>query len=113
VILTGARPIAFLVDIVPTTILRRQDIDKNFRGSVLDLFVQRRDLVLSHSRTEIQIESADPIIARKLRLKRGAPLHKLEAQLFARDGRIVDYSIHYFVPGYFSFHVIRRVGNGG
>ncbi|MEW5718419.1 MAG: GntR family transcriptional regulator [Chloroflexota bacterium] len=109
VILTGARPIAYLVDIVPTTILARRDLDKNFRGSVLDLFLQRRDLALSHSRTEILIESADAIIARKLRLKRGAPLHKLEAQLFTRDGRIVDYSTSYFVPGYFSFHVIRQV----
>ena len=109
VILTGTRPIAFLVDIVPTTILQRHDLDKNFRGSVLDLFIQRRDLMLSHSRTEILIELADSIVARKLRLKRGAPLHKLQAQLFTRDGRVVDYSTSYFVPGYFSFHVIRRV----
>ncbi|MCI0478236.1 MAG: GntR family transcriptional regulator [Anaerolineales bacterium] len=113
VILTGVRPIAYLVDVVPTTILQRQDLDKKFRGSVLDLFIQQRDLVLSHSRTEILIESADSTIARKLRLKRGAPLHKLQAQLFTRDGRIVDYSTSFFVPGYFSFHVIRRVGNGG
>ncbi len=113
VILTGARPIAYLVDIVPTTVLQRHDLDKNFRGSVLDLFLQRRDVMLSHSRTEILIESADSIVARKLRLKRGAPLHKLVAQLFTRDGRVVDYSTSYFVPGYFSFHVIRRVGNGG
>ncbi|MBM3127426.1 MAG: GntR family transcriptional regulator [Chloroflexi bacterium] len=112
VILTGARPIAYLVDVVPTTILQPQDLDKNFRGSVLDLFLPRRDLALSHSRTEISIASANADIARKLRLKRGAPLHKLVAQLFARDGRVVDYSISYFVPGYFSFHVIRRVGNG-
>jgi GntR family transcriptional regulator len=92
--------------------LQPQDLDKNFRGSVLDLFLSRRDLTLSHSRTEIHIESANADIACKLRLKRGAPLHKLIAQLFARDGQIVDYSISYFVPGYFSFHVIRRVGNG-
>jgi GntR family transcriptional regulator len=112
VILTGTRPIAYLVDVVPATILRRQDLDKHFRGSVLDLLLPRRDLGLSHSRTEILIELADATIARKLRLKRGAPLHKLQAQLFTRDGRIVDYSTSYFVPGYFSFHVIRRVGNG-
>lgn len=104
------RPIAYLVDIVPTTILTRQNLNQNFRGSVLDLFIQRRDLALSYSRTEILIEAANETIARKLRLKRGAPLHKLAAQLFTRDGRIVDYSTSYFVPGYFSFHVIRRVG---
>ncbi len=110
VIFTGTRPIAYLVDIVPTTVLARPDLDKNFRGSVLDLFLSRRDLALSHSYTEIHIELASAPIARKLRLKRGAPLHQLVAQLFTRDGRIVDYSQSFFVPGYFSFHVIRRVG---
>lgn len=110
VIMTGARPIAYLVDVVPTNVLQRQDLDKNFRGSVLDLFLRRRDLHLSHSRTDILIESADQAIARKLKIKAGEPLHKLDAQLFTRDGSVIDYSISYFVPGYFHFHVIRRVG---
>lgn len=109
VILTGTRPIAYLIDIVPTSVLTRQDLTKNFRGSVLDLFLARRDFALSHARTEIHIETADATLARKLRIARGAPLHKLVAQLFARDGRIVDYSTSYFVPGYFVFHVIRQV----
>jgi GntR family transcriptional regulator len=112
VILTGTRPIAYLVDVVPATVLQRQDLAKNFRGSVLDLLLQRRDRLLSHSRTEILIESADSTLARKLRLKRGTSLHKLQAQLFTRDEQVVDYSTSFFVPGYFSFHVIRRVGNG-
>ena len=28
------------------------------------------------------------------------------------DGSVVDYSVSNFIPGYFNFHVIRRVGNG-
>lgn len=110
VIMTGKRPIAYLVDIVPTTILQRRDLERNFSGSVLDLFTGRDDLPLSHSRTDIVIESADETIARKLRLQPGEPLHKLVAQLFTRDGRVIDYSISYFVPGYFHLHVIRRIG---
>jgi len=115
VIKVGSRRIAYLVDIVPATILRRQDLDHKFRGSVLDLFIQRGDLELNHSRTDISIESAKGEIARKLNLRAGSPLHKLEAQLFTREGQVVDYSISYFVPGYFRFHVIRRIGktNGG
>jgi GntR family transcriptional regulator len=111
VISTGARPIAYLVDVVPTTVLQRRDLDKNFRGSILDLFTRRRDLHLSHSRTDILIESADKTIARKLKIKAGEPLHKLTAQLFTRDGRVIDYSTSYFVPGYFHFHVIRQIRN--
>ena len=110
VIMTGKQPIAFLVDIVPTTVLKRQDLDRTFRGSVLDLFIRRGDLPLSHSRTNIMIESASPFIARQLKLEPGEPLHKLEAQLYTRDGRVIDYSQSYFIPGYFHFHVIRRVG---
>ncbi len=104
------RPIAYLVDIVPTSILRREDLDQTFRGSVLDLLVRRGDFSLSHSRTDISVASADKVIARALKLQEGEPLHKLEAQLYTRDGRIVDYSTSYFVPGYFHFHVIRRIG---
>ncbi len=114
VILTRERPIAYLVDIVPTAILRRSDLDRAFRGSVLDLLLQRPDLSLSHSRTDIRIESASQAIAAKMQLQPGDPLHRLEAQLFTRDGQVADYSQSYLVPGFFHFHVIRRVpqGNG-
>lgn len=111
VIMTGERPIAFLVDVVPTSMLRRDQLDESFRGSVLDLFVRRGDLSLSHSRTDIQIEPASDVIARKLHLQPGDALHALSAQLYTRDGRVIDASHSYFVPGYFRFHVIRRVGN--
>lgn len=108
VIKTGDRPIAYLVDIVPAAILQRRDLENNFRGSVLDLFIQH-NLQLGHSRTDILIELASEAIARKLLLRAGEPLHKLDAQLFNRDGTVIDYSTSYFVPGYFHFHVIRRV----
>lgn len=113
VITTGKRPIAYLVDVVPVTILRAQDLRSTFRGSVLDLLIRRRDLRLSYSHTDILIELADAPIARKVKIKAGEPLHKLQAQLFTREGQVVDYSSSYLVPGYFRFHVIRRVGNGG
>jgi DNA-binding GntR family transcriptional regulator len=65
---------------------------------------------LSHSRTDILAEAADEAIARKLHLQCGDVLLRLEAQLYARDGRVGDYSISQFVPGHFHFHVVRRVG---
>ncbi len=109
VIMTGSRPIAFLVDVVPTTVLKRGDLERAFQGSVLDLLIGRKEMHLSHSRTDILIEPASDDIARKLHLNLGEPLHKLNAQLYTRDGRVIDYSQSYFVPGYFHFHVIRRV----
>src|SRR5512139_1904341 len=41
VIMTGKRPVAYLIDIVPLHYLRQQDLTTNFNGSVLDLFLQR------------------------------------------------------------------------
>jgi hypothetical protein len=32
------------------------------------------------------------------------------ATLMARDGSVVAYTYSYFLPGYFRFHVVRRVG---
>jgi GntR family transcriptional regulator len=113
VIMTGARPVAFLIDIVPTRYLRLQDLDQAFNGSVLDLFLQRGEPVLGHSRTDIVAQAADEMLARRLHLGRGHVLLKLEAQLYTRDLHVVDYSLSYFVPGYFRFHVVRRVGHTG
>jgi GntR family transcriptional regulator len=106
---TGARPVAYLVDVVPLAHLRARDLSDTFSGSVLDLFIQRGKPALGHSRTDIVAQAADDSLARKLGLRRGDALLKLEAQLYARDGHIVDYSLSYFVPGYFHFHVVRRV----
>jgi GntR family transcriptional regulator len=109
--LPGAMPVAFLVDVVPTAYLRRQDLGPAFTGSVLDLFIQREYPPLSHSRTDILAEAADEATAGRLHLHRGGVLLRLEAQLYACDGRVVDYSISQFVPGHFHFHVVRRVGD--
>jgi GntR family transcriptional regulator len=110
VIMTGKRPVAYLIDMVPTLYLQRQDLDDRFNGSVLDLFLQKEEPVLSHSRTDITPLAADDDLARQLKVKVGDTLLKLEAQLFTREGKVVDYSQSYFVPGYFHFHVVRRIG---
>ena len=110
VMMTGAVPVAFLVDVVPTAYLRQQDLEPSFTGSVLNLFIQRGNPLLSHSRTDILAVAADEATARKLHLQCGDVLLRLEAQLYTRDGRVVDYSISQFVPGHFHFHVVRRVG---
>ena len=108
-ILVGTQPIAYLIDIVPATFLRIQDLGESFNGSVLDILIQRNNPVLSHSNTNISTEAADLPTARKLHIQRGDMLFKLDAQLYSRDGHIVDYSLSYFVPGYFRFHVVRRI----
>ena len=109
VILAEGKPVAHLTDVLPQRFLRRGDLGPGFHGSVLDTLLARGWPILSHSRTELLSEGANPDLAHSLRVPHGAPMMKLEAQLFTTDGQIADYSISYFVPGSFRFHVVRRV----
>ncbi len=109
VILAEGKPVAHLTDVLPQRFLRQGDLGPGFTGSVLDLLLARGWPVLSHSRTELIAEDADTTLAHALHLPRGAALMRLEAQLFASDGQVVDYSISHFVPGCLRFHVVRRV----
>jgi GntR family transcriptional regulator len=110
VILTEARPIAYLVDTLPMDILAVDELQSGFTGSVLDLLLRRGDPKLIQSRTEIKAIGATSEVARALQIQRDDVLLHFAAQLYAEDSRVVDYSISYFLPGYFRFHVVRRVG---
>jgi len=110
VILAEDRPVAFLVDVLSLDYLKPEDVSGNFTGSVLDLLLKRGDPLLGSSRCEIAAIAAPPEVARALNIQRGDSLMMFEALLFTEDGDPVDYSISYFLPGYFKFHVVRRVG---
>ena len=106
----GSRPVAYLVDILPENIIPLREIQQEFNGSVLDLLVSKRGISLSVSRTEINAVAAPPEIARPLGIQRGDVMLFFEAILYSAKGRAVDYSYSYYLPGYFKFHVMRRVG---
>jgi GntR family transcriptional regulator len=110
VILAEERPVAFLVDTLPCNILTEEDLREDFTGSVLDLLLKRGDPPLEISRSEVNATTAEGEVARTMGVQRGDVLLRFVAYLYATDGRIVDYSHSYFLPGYFRFHVVRRVG---
>jgi len=110
VILAEGRPVAYLVDNLPPEYLNPNDINAHFTGSVLDLLLKRGKPPLGSSRCEIAAVAATPEVARALHIQRGDSLMVFEAILYSKDGTPVDYSFSYFLPGYFKFHVVRRVG---
>jgi GntR family transcriptional regulator len=109
VIYTDSRPIAYLVDVLPEDILAADEIENGFTGSVLDLLMQRGEPKLVQSRTEIRATGATSEVARALQIQRDDVLLHFVAHLYSQDGRVVDYSFSYFLPGYFRFHIIRKV----
>jgi len=112
VIYTESRPIAYLVDTLPADILTTAEVEPGFTGSVLDLLLRRGSPKLVQSRTEIRAIGATPEVARALQIQRDDVLLHFVAFLYSNDGNVVDYSFSYFLPGYFRFHVVRKVGQG-
>ena len=110
VIYTDNRPIAYLVDTVSSDVLPAADIEAGFTGSVLDLLLRRGDPKPVQSRTDIRAVGATSEVARALQIQRDDTLLHFVASLYNADGRVMDYSFSYFLPGYFRFHVVRKVG---
>ncbi|MDH5505812.1 MAG: GntR family transcriptional regulator [Anaerolineae bacterium] len=106
----ASRPAAYLVDILPDDILSPKAIYKNFSGSILDMLLDRKDMSLDNSRTEVNAVAAQSDVARALGIQRGDVVLYFKAILYNSAGRVVDLSHSYFLPGYFRFHINRRVG---
>lgn len=111
VILTDGRPVAYLEDYLPPEILTEEDLKVGFTGSVLDFLLKHGKANLTKSFTDIQAIVAPAEIAKKLEIQRNAVLLLFSARLYDDTGKIVDFSNSYFLPGYFRFHVVRKVAS--
>ena len=109
VISADHRPVAFLVDTLSPGLITEEELQSGFTGSVLDFLLVRGAPGLLKSFTDIQAVAAEPVIARKLQIQRGDVLLLFTARLYSDAGEIIDYSMSYFLPGYFRFHVVRNV----
>jgi GntR family transcriptional regulator len=107
-----SRPVAYLVDSLPVDILKVDDLTNEFRGSVLDYLIGS-GVDLQVSRAAISATNAVAEVAKALEIQRDDVLLRFASQLYDGKGKLVDYSMSYFIPGYFHFHVNRRIGNNG
>jgi GntR family transcriptional regulator len=102
------RPVAYLIDIMPEDVIPHETQGGDFRGSLLDLMIQREHPAISHATSEVMAISAPPDVARQLNIQRGDVLLCLEGWLFTQEGTVIDHTYSYFLPGTFRFHVLRR-----
>ncbi len=109
VICASDRPIAFLIDSLPAQYLPEEVKQEQFRGSILDLLIQKQKPSVSTSQTEITAVSASANVARELGIQRGDVLLCMEAWLRTNEGAVIDHSFSYFLPGTFRFSITRRV----
>jgi len=108
VIKAGKRAVAYMVDIVPSSIISAADIDEAFSGSVLDLIRRKREIRIAQAVADIiALDAADPL-AEKLDIEPKRAVLLLEEVLFDEEGTVVEFSQNYFNPEYFRFHIVRR-----
>ena len=103
------RPVAYLVDTLPEDVLKPEQLPAHFKGSVLDFLLKRGD-PLSVSRAAVSAIGATAEVAKPLEIQRGDVLLHFSSQLFISSGKVIDCSLSYFIPGYFNFYIVRRVG---
>lgn len=103
-----SRPVAYLVDTLCAETLKAEQLGADFRGSVLD-FLLKRGEPLKVSNAAISAIAAPAPTAKALQIQRGDVLLELVSKLYHADGRVLDYSSSHFIPGFFHFHVVRRI----
>lgn len=110
VICTTDRPAAYLIDILPADFLSVDEFPKDFKGSVLDFMLERGDQP-TLARIGVSATSAKSEVARALEIQRGDVLLRLSSRIYLASDEVADYSVGYFLPGYFHFHVLGRVSS--
>lgn len=102
-------PIAYLVDVLPAAVATPTEAAEGLAGSVLDFLVTSHDLAASHAAANIVPLKAGRELARRLQVPATTAILLMEETIYARDGAPVDFARSYFVPGFFQFHLLRRI----
>jgi GntR family transcriptional regulator len=105
----AGQPVAYMLDVLPASVVSIKEMRAGFQGSVLDYLLAQSDLAVAQARADILPVQADEHLSDHLNLKPGTGLLLLEETLYTITGDIIDFSRNYFVPEFFKFHVVRRV----
>ena len=106
----SVRELAQSLEASPIDVISEEEVKIHFTGSVLDLLIKRDDVPLASSKCDISATGATTELAAALEIQPNDPLLVFSSLLFSTRGRILDSSFSYFIPGYFHFHIVRRVG---
>ncbi|MBN1660972.1 MAG: GntR family transcriptional regulator [Anaerolineae bacterium] len=108
VIVVDGKPVAYMVDLCPSSHLPASGIDDSFDGSVLELLRRNPDLDVTEAVADIIALNARGFLVEKLKIKPRQAVLLLEETLFDAENRPVGFSRNYFIPDFFRFHVVRR-----
>jgi GntR family transcriptional regulator len=112
VLLIEGKPAAWMVDVVPESVLGAEEIRERFRpdAMLLDLLVSEGVPVgFSQMFIEAAMLGPDDPVGGKLRLKEPSAALALTQTMYLADGRPVQWSRDTFLPGNLNLHVVREL----
>jgi GntR family transcriptional regulator len=112
VLLIERNPAAWMVDVVPVSVLGVEEIRERFRpdAMLLDLLVSEGVPVgFSQMFIEATMLGPDDPVGGKLRLKESSAALALTQTMYLADGRPVQWSRDTFLPGNLNLHVVREL----
>ena len=104
------RPVAHMVDMVPTSIVALDELRAGFHGSVLDFLLGRGSPSLSYAWARMVAMTAGPHLSDEMEVSPHSALLLFEETLYSVGNQPAGFSRNYFIPDFFEFHVIRRIG---
>src|SRR5215212_10671865 len=112
VLLVEGKPAAWMVDVVPESVLSAEEIRKRFRpdGMLLDLLVSEGVGVgFSQMFIEAAMLGPDDLVGGKLRLNEPSAALLLTQTMYLADGHPTQWSRDTFFPGNLNLHVVREL----
>jgi GntR family transcriptional regulator len=112
VLLVEGRRAAWMVDVVPESVVGLEEARERFRpdAMVLDLLVSEGVPVgFSQMFIEAVMIGPEDHVGRKLRLKALCAALSLTQTMYLTDGRPVQWSRDTFLPGHLNLHVVREL----
>lgn len=105
--LASGRPSVWVSDFLPVGLILEETGWAAFSGDMLE-FLKTAGHPVAYAVARVGVEEADRAIARRLRVKAGTGVLRIEQTAYTTDNRPVVYSISYQRPGVITYQVIRK-----
>lgn len=106
---SDGRRIVYVEDFFPASLAPADELQANFKGSVLDFFIARGHPRIDYAWTDITAIYAGETFAEKLAIPESAILLLAEETLFSDQGTPFEYSLNYMLLDFFKFHIVRTL----
>lgn len=112
VLLVERKPAAWMVDVVPESVVGIEEVRERFRpdAMLLDLLVSGGVPVgFSQMSIEAAMIGPDDYVGKRLGLKSLSAVLSLTQTMYLTDGRPVQWSHDTFLPGHLNLHIVREL----